>query len=131
MKIFDLYFRIKINPLDKLHLKKLETILKVENVYDSNELRSSENPISLGINKIINDCRIDNLHLKIDELEKLFNNSLIEDDEKKRTLDELKDFSNQLIQYKKQNLRPSLDGFKSAIALGLTKKVIVKILGFV
>src|SRR5699024_5214483 len=32
MKIFDLYFRIKINPLDKLHLNKLEGILKVKDV---------------------------------------------------------------------------------------------------
>lgn len=120
MKIFDLYFRIKINPLDKLHLNKLETILRVKNVYDSNELQASEYPIALSINQIINECSIDNLHLKIGELEKLYNDSIMEDDEKKLTLDELQDFSDQFIQYKKQNLRPSLDGFKSAIALGLT-----------
>jgi DNA helicase-2/ATP-dependent DNA helicase PcrA len=120
MRIFDLYFRIKINPLDKLHLSKLESILKVKNVYDVSELQDSKYPISLSINNIINDCRIDNLHLKIDELKKLFNDSIVEDDEKKLTLDELGDFAKQLIQYKKQNLRPSLDGFKSAIALGLT-----------
>jgi DNA helicase-2/ATP-dependent DNA helicase PcrA len=121
MKIFDLYFRIKINPLDKLHLNKLERILKVKDVYDSRELQDSKSPISLSINNIVNDCSIDNLHLKIEELKKLFNDSIVEDDEKKLTLDELEDFAIQLIQYKKQNLRPSLDGFKSAIALGLTK----------
>ncbi|HZJ35144.1 MAG TPA: 3'-5' exonuclease, partial [Gillisia sp.] len=120
MKIFDLYFRIKINPLDKLHLNKLESILKVKDVNDSSELQDSKHPISLSINNIINDCRMDNLHLKIEELKNLFNNSIAEDDEKKLTLDELGDFANQLILYKKQNLRPSLDGFKSAIALGLT-----------
>jgi DNA helicase-2/ATP-dependent DNA helicase PcrA len=121
MKIFDLYFRIKINPIDKLHLNKLERILKVKDVYDSRELQDSKSPISLSINNIVNDCSIDNLHLKIEELKKLFNDSIVEDDEKKLTLDELEDFAIQLIQYKKQNLRPSLDGFKSAIALGLTK----------
>ncbi len=120
MKIFDLYFRIKINPLDKLHLNKLESILKVKDVNDSSELQDSKHPISLSIYNIINDCRMDNLHLKIEELKNLFNNSIAEDDEKKLTLDELGDFANQLILYKKQNLRPSLDGFKSAIALGLT-----------
>ena len=120
MKIFDLFFRIKINPLDKLHLSKLEKILKVQDVYNSKELQSSKHPISLSINQIINDSSIDNLHLKIDKLEKLFNDSIIEDDEKKLALDELEDFANQLIQYKKQNLRPTLEGFKSAIALGLT-----------
>tara|TARA_R110002051_G_scaffold292_1_gene1206 strand:- start:236 stop:2062 length:1827 start_codon:yes stop_codon:yes gene_type:complete len=122
MKIFDLYFRIKINPLDKLHLNKLESILKVKDVYDSSELQNSKSPISLSINNIVNNCSIDNLHLKIKELKKLFNDSIVEDDEKKLTLDELEDFEIQLVQYKKQNLRPSLNGFKSAIALGLTKK---------
>jgi|AntRauMFilla1563_2_1112583.scaffolds.fasta_scaffold08421_2 DNA helicase-2/ATP-dependent DNA helicase PcrA len=126
MKIFDLYFRIKINSLDKLHLNKLENLLKVKDVYDSNKLKGSKYPISLSINEIINNCDIDNFHLKIDELKKLFNDSIIEDDEKKLTLDELEDFANQLIQYKKQNLRPSLDGFKSAIALGLTNNSISK-----
>lgn len=120
MKIFDLYFRIKINPLDKLHLNKLESILKVRDVYDSNLLKDSKYPISLSISNILNDCIIDNLHLKINELKKLFNDSIVEDDEKKLTLDELEDFATQLIQYKKQNLKPSLEGFKSAIALGLT-----------
>ncbi len=120
MKIFDLYFRIKINPLDRLHLNRLESILKIKDVYNSNELQDSKYPISLSINRTVNDCNIDNLHLKIEELKKLFNDSIDQDDEKKLTLDELEEFSIQLIQYKKQNLRPSLEGFKSAISLGLT-----------
>lgn len=120
MKIFDLFFRIKINPLDKLHQKKLEDILKVKDAFNSTELINSKFPISSYIKEIITDTTIDNLHLKIESLRNLFNESILEDDEKKLTLDELDDFSNQLIQYKKQNLRPTLDGFKSAIALGLT-----------
>ena len=119
MKIFDLFFRIKINPLDKLHQSKLENVLKVKDVYNSNELQTSKYPISFEIKKIVNDCTIDNLHLNIGELKETFND-VINDDEKKLTLDELEDFKNQFIRYKKQNLRPSLNGFKSAIALGLT-----------
>ena len=119
MKIFDLFFRININPLDKLHQSKLENVLKVKDVYNSNELQTSKYPISLRIKEIIKDSNIDNLHLKIDELKETFND-IRNDDEKKLTLDELEEFSNQLIQYKKQHLRPSLNGFKSAIALGLT-----------
>jgi DNA helicase-2/ATP-dependent DNA helicase PcrA len=103
MKIFDLFFRIKINPLDKLHLNKLEGILKVDNVHNTNDLQTSKHPISSKINEIINDCTIENLHLKITELKEVFNISINNDDEKKLTLDELEDFSNQLIQYKKQN----------------------------
>jgi len=120
MKIFDLYFRVKINPLDKLHQKKLEDILKVNDVLSSKELKASKFPISLNIKEIVTDSTIENLHLKIEALKKLFNELINDDDEKKLTLDELEDFATQLIQYKKQNLRPSLDGFKSAIALGLT-----------
>lgn len=120
MKIFDLYFRVKINPLDKLHQKKLEDILKVNDVLSSNELKASKFPISLNIKEIVSDSTIENLHLKIEALKKLFHELINDDDEKKLTLDELEDFATQLIQYKKQNLRPSLDGFKSAIALGLT-----------
>ncbi|MGE8424146.1 MAG: ATP-dependent helicase, partial [Sphingobacterium siyangense] len=40
MKIFDLFFRIKINPLDKLHQKRLEDILKVRDVNNIEELKS-------------------------------------------------------------------------------------------
>lgn len=129
MRIFDLFFRIKINPLDKLHQTKLEDVLKVNDAFNSTELQNSKFPISLNIKEIITDTTIDNLHLKIDSLRNLFNESIPEDDEKKLTLDELEDFSNQLVQYKKQNLKPTLDGFKSAIALGLTNNTIGKDIG--
>lgn len=129
MKIFDLYFRVKINPFDKLHQKKLEGILKVNDVFNSIELQTSKFPISLSIKEVVIDSTIDNLHLKVDVLKNLFNELINDDDEKKLTLDELEDFANQLVQYKKQNLRPSLDGFKSAIALGLTNNSNNKDLG--
>jgi DNA helicase-2/ATP-dependent DNA helicase PcrA len=129
MKIFDLYFRVKINPLDKLHQKKLEDILKVNDIFNSNELQNSKFPISSSIKEIVNDSTIENLHLKVNALKTLFNESINDDDEKKLTLDELEDFANQLTQYKKQNQRPSLDGFKSSIALGLTNNSNNKDLG--
>lgn len=120
MKIFDLYFRVKINPHDKLHQKRLEDILKVSDIYSSIEITSSKFPIANSIKDIVNDTSIDNFHLKINELLTLFENTNLEDDEKKMTIDELNDFANQLTQYKKQNVKPTLEGFKSAIALGLT-----------
>ena len=129
MKIFDLFFRIKINPLDTLHQKKIEDILKIKDAYNSIELQNSKFPISLSIKEIIDDCSIDNLHLKIDTLKKILNEAITDDDEKKLTLDELEDFGGQLVQYKKQNLRPTLDGFKSAIALGLTNNTNSKDIG--
>ncbi|NBB23419.1 UvrD-helicase domain-containing protein [Runella sp. CRIBMP] len=120
MKIFDLYFRIKINPLDKLHQKRLEDILKVSDIFDSNQVNSSKFPIATSIKDIVNDSSIDNLHLKIDALRILIEKANLDDDEKKMTIDELDDFGNQLTLYKKQNIKPTLEGFKSAIALGLT-----------
>lgn len=129
MKIFDLFFRIKINPLDKLHQKRLEDILKVSDISDSSELISSKFPIAKSINEIIDEASIDNFHLKIDQLRILFEKANLEDDEKKMTIDELTDFSNQLINYKKQNIKPTLEGFKSAIALGLTNTSNIKEIG--
>lgn len=120
MKVFDLFFRVKINPLDKLHQKRLEDILKVCDINNSDELMSSKFPIASNIKILLDDATMDNFHLKITELKSVFENASFEDDEKKMTLDELNDLANHLIQYKKQNLKPSLDGFKSALALGLT-----------
>jgi DNA helicase-2/ATP-dependent DNA helicase PcrA len=121
MKVFDLFFRVKINPLDKLHQKRLEDILKVSDINNSEELSSSKLPIASDIKFLLDDASIDNFHLKLSELKSVINNTSLEDDEKKLTLDELNDLDNHLMQYKKQNLKPSLGGFKSALALGLTK----------
>lgn len=120
MKVFDLFFRIKINPLDKLHQKRLEDILKVSDIYNLSEIDKSKFPIASRIKEIVDEASIDNLHLKIAELMNFFETTNMDDDEKKMTIDELNDFSYQLIQYKKQYIKPTLEGFKSAIALGST-----------
>lgn len=119
MQIFDLFFRVKINPLDKLHQKRLEDILKVSDLNSADVLKSSKFPIASNIKSILDDTSMENIHLKINELRTVFENANLEDDEKKLTIFELLEFSNQLTQYKKQNLKPSLEGFKSALALGL------------
>ncbi|WP_274476131.1 ATP-dependent helicase [Mangrovimonas aestuarii] len=129
MKVFDLFFRVKINPLDKLHQKRLEEILKIKDINSEAELKASKFPFASSIKSILDDTSIDNIHLKIDELKTLFKKENLEDDEKKMTLDELEDFSNQLIEYKKQNIKPTLVGFKSALALGLTNNSIDKEIG--
>lgn len=126
MKIFDLYFRIKINPLDRLHQKKLSDFLKVVDAQDSEELQKSDYPISLKIKKIVDEISMENIHLKIEALKEIFNDDVSNDDERKLTLDELADFNNQLIEYKKQNIKKTLEGFKAAITLGLTKNDKIK-----
>lgn len=120
MKVFDLYFRVKINPLDKLHQNKLEELLKVTDIFDSTTLTKSKIPIALEIKNIIVDINMENLHLMVPKLKELINEKLSDENEKKLSLDELNDFESQLILYKKQNLSPTLSGFKSALALGLT-----------
>lgn len=120
MRIFDLFFRVKINPLDKLHQKRLEDILKVEDINNLQDLKSSNFPIASNIKSTLDGASMENIHLKVDELRSVFENANLGDDEKKMTIDELNDFSSQLTQYKKQNIKPSLEGFKSALALGLT-----------
>jgi DNA helicase-2/ATP-dependent DNA helicase PcrA len=130
MKIFDFLFRVKINPLDKLHQKKLEELLKVDDLNNSDAFQKSKFPISSNVKKIVDEITIENLHLKLEELKILFTGSILDnDDEKKFALEELEDFNNQLTQYKKQNLKPTLEGFKSAVALGLTEIVTTKEIG--
>ncbi len=126
MRIFDLFFRVKINPFDRLHQKRLEDILRIKNINSSDDLQKSKFPISLKIREIVDDVSIENIHLKINDLKKIFNKELSDDDERKFTLDELDDFSSQLVQYKKQNIKTTLEGFKSAVALGLTKNNNIK-----
>lgn len=120
MKLFDLFFRVKINPLDKLHQQRLEDILKVDDINNPQDLKTSNFPIASNIKSVLDGTSMENIHLKIGELRRIFESATLEDDEKKMTIDELNDFSNQLTQYRKQNIKPSLDGFKSALALGLT-----------
>lgn len=129
MRIFDLFFRVKINPLDKLHQNKLGQLLNIKDVSNDKELQESKFPISSMIKKVIDDCDIENFHLRINTLRENFNKLIPDDDEKKLTLDELSDFENQFIQYKRQNLKPTLNGFKSAIALGLTNNTNNKEIG--
>lgn len=129
MKIFDLFFRIRINPIDKLHQKRLEDILKVSDISNTDEINASKFPIAIKIKDIVNEVSIENFHLKIEALRFLFENANLQDDEKKMTIDELNDFSNQLILYKKQNIKPTIEGFKSAIALGLTNTSNIKEIG--
>lgn len=118
MKIFDYLFRIKINPLDKLHYQKLIQLLNIENIED---IENSKFPISTNIKSIIDEISIENIHLKLEEIKNVFNENIVNnDDEKKSAIEEIEEFINQLTEYKKHNLKPTLEGFKSAIALGLT-----------
>lgn len=123
MVIFDLFFRVKTNPLDKIYFKKLLDLLKVNNIDENEVLKTSKFPIAYNIKNLFTDINIDNFHLKLNILDNIINEYLEEDDLKKFALDELNEYKDLLILYKKENNKPTLEGFKSSVALGLTKLI--------
>ncbi len=121
MIIFDLYFRIKVNSKDKIHLDRLKSLLKVDNVYSEKELLNSKYPISKEIVKLFKDISLENFHLKIKQFSNLI--ELNDDDSRKLIIDEINELEEQLNNYKKQNTnKRTLNGFKSAMALGTVNK---------
>lgn len=120
LNIFDYIFRTKVNPLDKIYYNRLLDILKIDNISEPNLLKSKY-PISSKIYNLFNNISIENFHLKLKELETIINENIVDDDEKKLALDELFEYKELFTLYKIQNNKPSLEGFKSSVALGLTK----------
>lgn len=120
LNIFELFFRITVNPLDKIYHNRLLNILKVENISEIN-LLNSKYPISSKIYNLFIGINIENFHLKLKDLERIINENINDDDEKKLALDELSEYKELFTLYKIQNNKPSLEGFKSSVALGLTK----------
>ncbi len=118
MRIFELFFRVTLNPLDNLHQKKLEKLLSVDDIFDSGKLISSKFPVSNDIRIIVEKLNIDNFLIQLKTLEEKF--KLIEnDDNKNLALNELQDLKKLFTSYKKQKLKPTLNGFKSSMALGM------------
>ena len=120
LKIFDLSLRVKINPFDRLHQNQLNEILQFDKARTSPEVRQVQKIIADEIRNIVGLLTIDNFHLCLKTLRLIFEESLLNDDEKKLAIDESNDLKNHLIRYKQQNMNPTLEGFKSALALGLT-----------
>src|SRR5690606_15197796 len=107
--IFDLFFRVKTNPLDKIYFKKLLDLLKVNNIDEDEVLKTSKFPIAYNIKNLFTDINIDNFHLKLNILDNIINEYLEEDDLKKFALDELNEYKDLLILYKKENNKPTLE----------------------
>lgn len=123
MRIFDYYFRLKINPLDKLHENKLKDMLGVNDIYSEKELLAQGHTIAYCLAQIVEHLTIQNLDLKINKLKTIAQENLPKNDELKLTLEEIEEFKIQIHNYKKTNLNPTLEGLKSSIALGLTELV--------
>lgn len=125
MKVFDHYFRIKVNPLDKLHATQLAKLLGVNDIYDQQALAVSKIPLSTYAFNFANSINIDNLSLEIKRFRELFekpNEFALSDDERKLVIDDIDELANSWQIYQERNSKRSLVGFKNAIALGLTNQ---------
>jgi DNA helicase-2/ATP-dependent DNA helicase PcrA len=126
MKIFDLTFRVRINPDDKLHLGRLLKVLKINNlnVNSLNELTDNiNNDIHKNIISLVLELAEDGSNFKL--LVEKFKNSIEQlsynsDDEKKMILDEINELLIHWYQYAKKTERKSLSQFKNSMALGQT-----------
>ncbi|MEC4043368.1 ATP-dependent helicase [Myroides odoratimimus] len=122
LNIFELFFRITVNPLDKIYHNRLLNILKIDEISE-HKLINSKFPISFEIFNLFKEINIENFHLKLKTLDILIKQNIHNDDEKKLAIDELNEYKELFTLYKIQNNKPTLGGFKSSIALGLTKLI--------
>lgn len=126
MKIFDLAFRVRINPDDKLHWGRLINVLKI-NLININSLNGLVNNINNEIHRnvisLVLNLAEDGSNFKLlvekfkSSIEQLEYNS---DDEKKMIIDEISELLIHWYQYAKKTEKKSLSQFKNAMALGQT-----------
>ncbi|MEA2073050.1 MAG: ATP-dependent helicase [Campylobacterota bacterium] len=112
MKIFDLAFRIRINPQDILHKERLDNLV---------------NPDSEIIDKDVKQMLDITTNLKDDgsNLKKLFetfrdNITLVDEDEKSMLYHDIDELIKHWLNYAKSTDKKSLHQFKNAMALGQT-----------
>lgn len=126
MKIFDLAFRVRINPADKLHWGRLLKILKINELNVSSLdilITNVNNEIHRNVISLVLELLEDGSNFKLliekfkSSIEQLEYNS---DDEKKMIIDEINELLIHWYQYAKKTERKSLSQFKNSMALGQT-----------
>ena len=123
MKLFDNYFRIKINPSDRIHSRKLLNLLKVENFEDENQINESTYNYFSFIKNIVSDLTVDNFKKSLKSIENFIKeDSAFSDEDKIQISNELEGFNDLWTEYSYNNLKPTLTGFKNAISLGTVTK---------
>ena len=123
MKLFDFYFRIKINPSDKLHTKRLKSLLKVNDFENEDEIAKSKYEYFSFIRKVISGLTEENFKKSIQTVSDYIKDSTnFNDDEKVQIYNELDEIKELWKEYSFNNLKPSLTGFKNTISLGIIKR---------
>lgn len=123
MQIFDYYFRVKINPSDKLHLSRLEKLLGISDVYDEEMIKTSKIPESIFSLRFVNTLTVDNLSIEIKKFRKLFEENKVDglsDDDRKLIIEDIDEFDKNWKAYQIKNQKRTLSGFKNSISLGIT-----------
>ena len=123
MKLFDYYFRIKINPSDKIHSKRLKTLLKINVFENEGEISKSKYDYFQFIREIISVLTEDNFKKSLHSIADYIKESTtFNDDEKVQIHNELQEVIELWKEYSFNNLKPTLTGFKNTISLGLIKR---------
>lgn len=123
MKIFDMAFRVRLNPLDTLHWYRLINIFKNPEAKNLQELLNclDKDEYKIVLNTVINfNDDGSNLRLSLDSFLKAINESNEDDDEKKMILSDIKELLEHWHKYAIGTDKKSLLKFKNSMALGKT-----------
>ena len=123
MKIFDLAFRVRLNPQDSLHKQRLLNRLKIEST-ENMRLEDVISQVSNDLNKalitLVTELSDDGSNLK-QVLEKFKGKLRIEDEnEKHMVINDIDELIKHWLNYAKKTDSKSLHQFKNAMALGQT-----------
>lgn len=123
MKFFDNYFRIKINPSDKIHTRRLKSMLQIDDFNNVHQIENSKYGFFSFIKNIVDNLTDDNMKFSIKTIENFIKEyDLFKEEDKLQISNELEGFNNLWKIYSINNLRPTLTGFKNAISLGTVVK---------
>ncbi|SHK30788.1 ATP-dependent helicase [Epilithonimonas mollis] len=123
MKVFDNYFRIKINPSDKIHTRKLKSLLKIDDFDDEYQIELSKYSFFSFVKNIVDHLTGDNMKGSIKQIENFIKeNNLFNEEDQLQIANEVEGFKNLWKTYSINNLKPTLTGFKNAISLGTVLK---------
>ncbi|MDP8234419.1 MAG: ATP-dependent helicase [Candidatus Saelkia tenebricola] len=127
INIFDLAFRIKLNPQDNLHCRRLCELLEIK--YDKTISLSGlilkvdseiKNQVLKTVNNLANDGR--NVKVTLEKLKNFMKNKdlKLDDNEVRMILNDIDEILKHWFNYAKMTDKKSLQQFKNAMALGQT-----------